>query len=213
MTKPMTISDRASEAIRRHEGLRLDAYLCPAGVLTIGYGHTGAVKPKQKITEDDAMTLFGQDIAVFEEGVAELVTRPHQQGAFDAFVSLAFNIGLAAFARSTALRRYNAGDVAGAAEALQWWNKARVNGQLRPLRGLTKRRAEEADWLLEEIEADVQDAPRQGLVETATAPAAGARLLTAGGPIRTRPPVESGPTADDLNRRFLERLRAKRRAA
>ncbi|MFN7608707.1 MAG: lysozyme, partial [Ralstonia sp.] len=82
--------------IKEHEGKRLKAYLCPAGVWTIGYGHTtGAGSPSvQKgmtITEAEADAIFARDIGAFERGVLRLVKVPLAQGQFDALVSFEFN--------------------------------------------------------------------------------------------------------------------------
>lgn len=126
--------------VKRFEGLELKAYKCPAGVWTIGYGSTGPhVTPGKVITEATADALLQADLDRFEEGVAQLAPGA-TQGQFDAMVSLAFNIGLAAFRKSTVLRRHLAGDHAGAAAAFALWDKA--GGRV--LAGLQRRRAEEA---------------------------------------------------------------------
>lgn len=135
------ITDEGLALIKRWEGLRLQAYLCPAGVWTIGYGHTGPdVTPGLVITEAYAEALLRQDLRTFEDGVSRLVTAPLTDNQFSALVSLAFNIGLGAFARSTLLRKLNAGDYAGAQAQFHVWNKA--GGKVLP--GLVNRRAGEA---------------------------------------------------------------------
>lgn len=130
--------------IGRHEGLRLSAYRDAAGVWTIGYGHTAAAGPPVPaagltITAGEAETILARDLVRFEAAVARLVTVPLSQGEFDALVSFAFNVGDGALARSTLLRKLNAGDPAGAAAEFGRWNKA--GGRV--LAGLTRRRAEE----------------------------------------------------------------------
>lgn len=140
----------AGVAIIKHfEGLALKAYKCPAGVWTIGYGHTGPdVVPGLVITEARADALLAADLARFEAGVARLapVTTDNQ---FSALVSFAFNVGLdedddtitEGLGDSTLLRKHNAGDYEGAAREFAKWNKA--NGVV--LSGLDRRRAMEAD--------------------------------------------------------------------
>lgn len=135
----MKMSDAGLLLIKEFEGLRLTAYLCPANVWTIGYGTTRDVKPGQKISPAWAEKLLRQDVAEFEEGVTAAVTVPLTQSQFDALVSLAYNIGLTAFRKSTLLRLLNAGDYAGAAKQFARWNR----GGGKVLAGLTRRRAVE----------------------------------------------------------------------
>jgi lysozyme len=132
------------EIVKRNEGLRLKAYICPAGVLTIGYGSTGPhVRPGMVITEAEADRLLNEDLDRFEEAVKRYAGKA-TQNQFDAMVSLAFNIGIANFRKSSVLRAHVAGNYAGAANAFALWNKAKVGGVLKELAGLTRRRAEEA---------------------------------------------------------------------
>jgi len=137
---PRKISNAGLRLIKNFEGLRLRAYRCPAGVWTIGYGHTGAeVKPGMVITETEAEALLRADIAVFENCVSAAVKVPISQPQFDALVSLAFNIGCGALRRSTLLRRLNAGDYRGAAREFDKWIRAK--GVV--LAGLVSRRRDE----------------------------------------------------------------------
>jgi lysozyme len=135
----MTVSDAGLALIKSAEGLRLSAYLCPAGVWTIGYGTTRGVKPGQVITEDEAEAMLRADVERFARGVSERIQVPVTQGQFDALVSLAYNIGLAAFGKSTLLRLLNESKYALSAQQFDRWNKAA--GRVLP--GLTKRRAAE----------------------------------------------------------------------
>jgi lysozyme len=125
--------------IKTFEGLKLNAYRCPAGVLTIGYGTTAGVKPGQAITAAKAEELLAADLRKFEDTVNTSVAVPITQGQFDALVSLAYNIGSGAFRASTLLRKLNAKDYAGAAEQFPRWNRA--GGKV--LAGLTRRREAE----------------------------------------------------------------------
>lgn len=142
----MIVTAAGRALIKSHEGCVLKAYLCPAGVLTIGYGHTGPdVKPGMVISQREADALFDRDIAAFSGGVARLVSfAGTTDSEFSALVSLAFNIGLGNFKTSSALRLHNAGDKAGAARAILLWNRATVGGRLQVLPGLVRRRNEEA---------------------------------------------------------------------
>jgi lysozyme len=140
----MRTSPAGRTFIGRHEGLRLTAYRDAAGVWTIGYGHTAAAGPPapsagMTITAAEADAILGRDLARFEAAVTRLVTVPLSQPRFDALVSFAFNVGEGALARSTLLKKLNAGDVRGAAAEFGRWNKA--GGRV--LAGLTRRRAEE----------------------------------------------------------------------
>lgn len=138
---------QGAKLVARSEGCELVAYLCPAGVWTIGWGETAArsVKRGMRWTEDQADTRFNQQYNLYAEKVAELLvdgeqTAPNQLGAM---VSLAYNIGLGAFGRSSVLKLHNAGEHASAARAFGLWNKATVNGKLVELPGLTTRRMAE----------------------------------------------------------------------
>ncbi|QTD45487.1 glycoside hydrolase family protein [Ottowia testudinis] len=137
----MKLSQDGLNMVKKYEGLFTKAYVCPAGVLTIGYGHTGAgVKPGQRITEAQAEQLLRQDMGKFEAAVQRQVKVPLTQGQFDALTSFTFNCGEGALKNSTLLKKLNAGDYAGAQAEFHKWNK----GGGRVLPGLVKRRAEEA---------------------------------------------------------------------
>ena len=140
----MKTSSNGLALIQEFEGFRARAYICPAGVLTIGYGSTGKhVTRGQVITEAEAVELLKKDSVRFEAAVNALGLQL-TQNQFDALVSLAFNIGVGNFAKSTLVRRLKAGDMKGAAAQFAVWNKARVKGVLTALPGLTRRRAAEA---------------------------------------------------------------------
>lgn len=132
------------ELIKKYEGLELDAYLCPAGVWTIGYGHTGDVKPSQTCSKEEAIGWLKEDVKWAERAVQELSEVFLTQSQFDALVSLVFNIGRGNFASSTLLRKLNAEDYEGAADEFPKWRKA--GGKV--LRGLELRRAEEREMFL-----------------------------------------------------------------
>lgn len=148
----MKTSPKGLAVIKEFEGLRLDAYLCPAGVWTIGYGHTAMagpppVKRGDRITASQADAMLIRDLKQYEDAVSAAVKVPLNQGQFDALVSLCFNIGIGAFRGSTVVRRINAGRMADVPAALMMWTKATVNGKKVDLPGLVRRRrAEAALW-------------------------------------------------------------------
>lgn len=138
-----TTSPAGRKLIRSFEGERLTAYPDPAtggDPWTIGVGHTGPeVKRGLKITEAQSAAYLIADLARFEAAVS--VAAPvTTQAQFDAMVSLAFNIGSSAFAKSTLVKRHNAGDHEGAARQFVAWNRAA--GKV--MAGLTRRREAEA---------------------------------------------------------------------
>ena len=135
------------------EGLRQWAYKCPAGVVTVCYGHTGSVIRGKKYTLDECKALLDADMlkAVQEVEQCQPGLPPE---VLAAFADATFNIGsrVACDTRqSTAARKLKAGDYRGACEELPKWNKARVGGVLVALPGLTKRRAREREICLQGV--------------------------------------------------------------
>lgn len=123
------------------EGLRLVAYRCPAGVWTIGYGHTGKdVYPGLRITVERAEELLERDLTQAATTVLRLVRVPLTAPQAAALADFVFNIGDGNFATSTLLRKLNAGNYAAVPAELRRWTKGRVNGVLTELPGLVKRR-------------------------------------------------------------------------
>ena len=137
----MKISTKGLGLIKEFEGCELTAYICPAGVLTIGYGSTGPhVSNGQTITEAEAEALLLKDLVRFEKAVNELVKVPLSQGAYDALVSFTFNCGEGAFADSTLLRELNEGkepNITAKSQLPRWTNGG--------LAGLVRRRAAEVE--------------------------------------------------------------------
>ncbi len=138
-----SINAAGLDLIKSFEGLATQAYVDPVGILTIGYGHIENVKAGDKITPQQADQMLQNDLVHYENGVSNLVKVPINDNEFSALVSLAYNIGLGNLGSSTALRRLNAGDIIGAADAIEWWNKGKVGGKLYVLPGLARRRAAE----------------------------------------------------------------------
>lgn len=126
-TDPMKMSDIGRAALQGREGTKLEAYRDSVGVWTIGTGHTaacGAPIPHYglTITADAADACLARDLGLFERAIAGALKVPVAQHEFDALVSIAFNVG-PGFANSTAVRKLNAGDRAGAAKAIMMWSK------------------------------------------------------------------------------------------
>lgn len=126
--------------IRQFEGDRLESYLCPAGVWTISVGVTGpGIGPGMKITQAQSDALFAETVQRFADGVDRLVTVPISENQRAALVSLAYNIGLKAFEKSTLLRLLNSGDTVGSGRQILLWSKS--GGRVMP--GLVMRRQAE----------------------------------------------------------------------
>ena len=140
----MNISQAGLNLIKKFEGFSSVAYICPAGVLTIGYGHTGAdVHKGDHISEDMAEDLLRNDLDWVEDTIENKVKVPLKQNQYDALCSLIYNIGGSAFSASTLLKLLNAGNFEAVPAQFLRWDKA--NGK--PLAGLTARRqAEKKLW-------------------------------------------------------------------
>lgn len=149
----MKTSQHGIAAILADEGERLTAYFDIAGVPTISVGVTDGVtaddvRNKRTITREESQAMFAMALAPREAAVERLCTVKPNQNQFDALVSLVYNIGEGAFAKSTVLRLHNQGDFAGAAKAFLMWNKAKVGSVLQPVKGLTNRRIDESKLYL-----------------------------------------------------------------
>ncbi len=156
----MNISDAGLKLIMQFEGLRLKAYRCPAGVLTIGYGHTSAagapeVRDGMRISAQEAEEILKRDLAGFETAVAGLAKKNLTQAQFDVLVSFGYNCGIGALKASTLLKRVNAGAFDAVPAELMKWTKAKG----KELPGLVRRRrAEAAFWRGLPIGIDKQEA-------------------------------------------------------
>jgi lysozyme len=145
----MTINQATIDLIKKWEGFKAEAYLCPANVWTIGYGITAGAgigvdpKPGMRVTRAEAEEHLRMALDRFAAQIRPAITAPINENEFGAFVSLAYNIGTGGFRSSSALRHFNAGDKARAANAMKAWNKARVGGKLTVLQGLVNRREDE----------------------------------------------------------------------
>jgi len=137
----MITSKKGVSLIKFYEGFRAQAYICPAGVPTIGYGTTSGVKMGMRITEADGERLLQADLRRFEAAVERYVKVKLSQTQFDALVSFVYNLGEGNFASSTLLKLLNQGRYDLVGDQLMRWNR----GGGRVLDGLTKRRQAETD--------------------------------------------------------------------
>lgn len=188
------INSASIKLIKSFEGCSLRAYKCPAGIWTIGYGTTAAagvgVIPHEGmvITQDQADHYFNITIEAFSKQVAALMKHNPTDNELGAFTSLAYNIGVTAFKKSSALRNYNEHNTQKAADAILMWNKA--GGKV--MAGLTRRRIAERDLFLtdsivispvEESRATVPapDMPRDNPAESSTMQAGAIQVVSAAG--------------------------------
>jgi len=150
----MTTSQKAVDLIKKYEGFFTDAYLCPAGVPTIGYGSTMWSDGKkvvigQKINLENAEKLLLWELRNKEHCLNRLRLNQNQ---FDALMSFVYNVGCGNLLKSTLYKKalLNPNDITIKDEFMKW-NKARVKGVLTELKGLTKRRTEESKLYYEQI--------------------------------------------------------------
>ncbi len=145
----LNLSKKGLSMIASFESFEPKAYYCPAGVLTIGYGHTGTnaqgeeLQEGDTVTQEQAMRLLHEDV-LWAENAVNKQKLTLSQNQFDALVSFVFNVGASAFSHSTLLKKLKNGDHEKAAYEFLRWNKA--GGKV--LRGLTARREAERDLFL-----------------------------------------------------------------
>jgi lysozyme len=104
----MRISQNGLDLIKQHESFSPTVYICPAGKPTVGFGHV--VLPNEsftRISEQEAEDLLCKDVSIAENCINNAVKVPITQNQFDALVSFVFNVGCAAFLKSTLLRKLN----------------------------------------------------------------------------------------------------------
>lgn len=152
----MIASAKAKNLIMRFEGLSTTAYICPAGVATIGYGHTKSVQLTDQITEKTAERLLENDLRGVSTSLTVALDKNKisvTQSQFDALCSFAFNLGITKLLNSTLWQKLKAGYYKEAGAEFLKWNKARNEyGELVPLKGLTLRREAERNLFLEGFE-------------------------------------------------------------
>ena len=174
--------------VKQFEGCKLKAYRCPAGVCTIGYGHTSAAgAPKvvdgMTITQAQAEDILKRDIVKYEIAVMDLVKVKLTQNQFDVLTDFAYNAGVGALQSSTMLKKINAGQFDAVPVELMKWTKG--GPEKKTLPGLVRRRQAEINWWTAQDQAHDQqedratpDAPPKRTM--AVSKQGNAALLTAG---------------------------------
>ena len=178
----MTINQAGLALIKSFEGFRDSTYPDPVGILTIGYGTTRAagvgIDPQlgMTITEAEAAGYLAKTLDKFGAQIKPFLTVKPNENEWAAMLSLAYNVGPNAFAKSSVLRFFNAGDKARAADAFLMWNKA--GGKV--LRGLKHRReAERALFLEPVIVAEIaQPKERTNVTQSGTVRASAVQLAS-----------------------------------
>ena len=136
----MKISEEGKALIKKFEGCKLEAYKCPAGVWSIGFGFTKDVKEGDTWSQDHAEHMLDVELEEYEGYINDLVDVPLEQHQFDALVAWVYNLGAGNLISSTLLIKLNAKEYADIPHEIQRWNKA--GGEV--LEGLVRRRKAEA---------------------------------------------------------------------
>ena len=153
-----TTGQAGIKLITSFEGCRLTAYKCPAGVWTIGYGHTRGVQQGQTITKAQAARLLAEDLERYEDNVNKYYDRYRwSQNEFDALVSFAYNVG--SIDKLTAGGTRSRQEIA---DKMLLYNKA--NGKV--LAGLTRRRQAERELFVATSQPTLRKGDRGKMVRT-----------------------------------------------
>lgn len=139
--------------LQQREGCKLTAYRCQAGILTIGYGHTANVHEGDHITQEQAEQLLRSDVCQAENCLNRMKIKygiRFNIHEFDALVSFIFNIGVAAFEKSTMYKKLAAGEPKGGiAGEFAKWVMITDKGVKKQSAGLTNRRRSEISQYLD----------------------------------------------------------------
>lgn len=157
----MKISKTGIDLIKSFEGCYLTAYKCPAGVWTIGIGHTGLVDGKQihegmTITQQKAEQLLSDYLENKYEPAVRNLGVEFNQNQYDALVSFCYNLGTGIFTGNL-LKAIKAKNWTSVANQMLLYNKARVNGTLTELNGLTRRRKAERELFLTPVKVVIEE--------------------------------------------------------
>ncbi len=182
----MELSPIGRAVLRSREGDRLTAYTDSVGVLTIGVGITTAsglitVTKGLQITQEHSDKLLALASEKYAQPVRAAIKRPMTQEQFDAFVSICYNIGPAAFKSSTFVRRFNDGDIEGCAKAIMMWTKPAE---------ITSRRQAERDQFLSSYALSL---PRARSTDARPVAAPAGTKVTAPAPKPAAPAVKPAP--------------------
>lgn len=151
------INKAGLDLIKHFEGFYAEAYLCPADVWTIGYGHTDDVERGQTVTESEAEQLLLDDLVVAGTAVERYISVPLTDNQFSALVSFTFNLGAGSLKTSTLRRKLNAGNYDAVPEEMARWVKAKG----KTLQGLVRRRAAEGILFLQPDHVPMDNVPVQ----------------------------------------------------
>lgn len=144
------------------EGFKLVAYRDIAGIWTNGYGNTHNVVPGSVITPEQAKADLERNVKLYSDNVVKTLGPNVPQPMLDAFTLLSFNIGIKGFNTSQTVRSYKAQRYMDACFYMLRWDKATVQGTLRPVRGLATRRYTEYNICLMGVpNADWSQVPRR----------------------------------------------------
>lgn len=186
---PNTVSQDCIELVKKFEGLHkikddgmVHAYRCPAGKWTCGYGATRGVRSGVTWTKEYSEMRLIEDLEEHGKIVKKSVNVPLTQSQYDALTSFVFNLGGGAFRSSTLLKKLNKGMYDDCPEQIMRWNKAKVDGKLIPLRGLTRRRSAEAAIFSRDAQLPSDEGgPQMAQKVTAAAPKSLAKSKTMAG--------------------------------
>jgi len=186
---PNTVSQDCIELVKKFEGLHkikddgmVHAYRCPAGKWTCGYGATRGVRSGVTWTKEYSEMRLIEDLEEHGKIVKKSVNVPLTQSQYDALTSFVFNLGGGAFRKSTLLSKLNKGLYDDCPEQIMRWNKAKVDGKLIPLRGLTRRRTAEAAIFSRDAQLPSDEGgPQMAQKVTAAAPKSLAKSKTMAG--------------------------------
>ncbi len=150
MSTPNTVSPEAITLIKRFEGCHKSdskgnykSYRCLSGRWTIGYGHTQSVRSGMSATQEECEDFLKEDLKRTGAHIRQSVSVPLTQPQFDALVSFVFSVGVVKFRKSSLLTKLNKGDYNAIPAEIMRWNRAKVEGEIVTLSGLTRRRAAE----------------------------------------------------------------------
>jgi lysozyme len=146
------VNDATIKLIKEFEGEVLRVYRDPVGLLTVGCGHLvkqgEPYKLGQKITAAESDQLLRKDLEIAERAVRRQITSLLNENQYGALVSFTFNLGEGNLSKSTLRKKINAGQFTSAANEFLKWDKAKKDGKLVALRGLTRRREAERKLFL-----------------------------------------------------------------
>lgn len=145
----MQLNQAGIDLVKEFEGCKLEAYLCPAGIPTIGYGRTYNVSMGAVIDQEQAERFLIEDLKKASNAVKSYVSAPLNENQFSALVSFVYNIGPGQFKYSTLLAHLNFKKYQAAADEFLKWVHAK--GQVSP--GLVRRREAERQLFLKPVEA------------------------------------------------------------